>query len=87
MKKTSTILVASLMLLSTVFTSCEAVKNTNKTQRGAAIGAVGGAILGGVLGNTLIVSSIVQPFNSISIQYSPVPVLLISLRVSPVFHK
>ena len=53
MKKTSTILVASLMLLSTIFTSCEAVKNTNKTQRGAAIGAVGGAIIGGVLGNNL----------------------------------
>jgi len=53
MKKTSTILVASLMLLSTVFTSCEAVKNTNKTQRGAAIGAVGGAVIGGILGNNI----------------------------------
>jgi outer membrane protein OmpA-like peptidoglycan-associated protein len=53
MKKISTILLGSLLLLSTVFTSCEAVKNTNKTQRGAAIGAVGGAILGGVLGNNI----------------------------------
>lgn len=53
MKKTSTILVTSLLLLSMIFTSCEAVKNTNKTQRGAAIGAVGGAILGGVLGNNI----------------------------------
>ena len=53
MKKTSTILVASLMLLSTFFTSCEAVKNTNNTQRGAAIGAVGGAVIGGILGNNL----------------------------------
>jgi outer membrane protein OmpA-like peptidoglycan-associated protein len=53
MKKISTITVASLMFISTVFTSCEAVKNTNKTQRGAAIGAVGGAILGGVLGNNI----------------------------------
>ena len=41
------------MLVSTVFTSCEAVKNTNNTQRGAAIGAVGGAVLGGILGNNL----------------------------------
>lgn len=41
------------MLLSTVFTSCEAVKNTNNTQRGAAIGAVGGAVIGGILGNNL----------------------------------
>jgi len=53
MKKTSTILVVSLMLLSTIFTSCEAVKNTNNTQRGAAIGAIGGAVIGGILGNTL----------------------------------
>jgi outer membrane protein OmpA-like peptidoglycan-associated protein len=53
MKKTSTILVVSLMLLSTFFTSCEAVKNTNNTQRGAAIGAIGGAVIGGILGNNL----------------------------------
>jgi outer membrane protein OmpA-like peptidoglycan-associated protein len=53
MKKTSTILVLSLMLLSTIFTSCEAVKNTNNTQRGAAIGAIGGAVIGGILGNNL----------------------------------
>ena len=53
MKKTSTILVVSLMLLSNVFTSCEAVKNTNNTQRGAAIGAIGGAVIGGILGNNV----------------------------------
>jgi len=53
MKNTSTILVVSLMLLSTIFTSCEAVKNTNNTQRGAAIGAIGGAVIGGILGNNL----------------------------------
>ena len=53
MKKTCTILVVSLMLLSTVFTSCEAVKNTNNTQRGAAIGAIGGAVIGGILGNNV----------------------------------
>lgn len=53
MKKISTILLSGLLLISTVFTSCEAVKNTNKTQRGAAIGAVGGAVIGGILGNNL----------------------------------
>jgi outer membrane protein OmpA-like peptidoglycan-associated protein len=53
MKKTSTILVVSLMLLSTIFASCEAVKNTNNTQRGAVIGAAGGAVLGGILGNNI----------------------------------
>ena len=53
MKKFNAIILGSLMLVSTVFTSCEAVKNTNNTQRGAAIGAVGGAVLGGILGNNL----------------------------------
>lgn len=37
----------------TLITGCESVKNTNKTQRGAAIGAVSGAVIGGVLGNNL----------------------------------
>ncbi|WP_333599982.1 OmpA family protein [Flavobacterium sp.] len=53
MKKISTIVLGSLLVLSSVFTSCEAVKNTSNTQRGAAIGAVGGAVLGGVLGNNI----------------------------------
>jgi outer membrane protein OmpA-like peptidoglycan-associated protein len=50
MKKIAIIL--SLVLISgSIFTSCEAVKNTNNTQRGAAVGAVGGAVVGGVIGN------------------------------------
>lgn len=53
MKKYSAILLGSVMILSTVFTSCEAVKNTSNSQRGVAIGAVGGAVLGGVLGNNV----------------------------------
>ena len=53
MKKFSVILLGGLMLFSSVFTSCEAVKNTNNTQRGAAIGAVGGAVIGGILGNNI----------------------------------
>lgn len=53
MKRISAILLGGLLLVSTVFTSCESVKNTNKTQRGAAIGAVGGAVIGGILGNNL----------------------------------
>jgi outer membrane protein OmpA-like peptidoglycan-associated protein len=42
-----------LLSLSIVMTSCKAVKNSNKTQRGAAIGAVAGAVLGGVIGNNV----------------------------------
>jgi outer membrane protein OmpA-like peptidoglycan-associated protein len=53
MKKISIAIVASLLIVGNVFTSCEAVKNTNKTQRGVAIGAVGGAVIGGILGNNI----------------------------------
>jgi outer membrane protein OmpA-like peptidoglycan-associated protein len=53
MKKISIIAIVLLMTMSSVFTSCNAVKNTNKTQRGAGIGAVGGALIGGILGNNL----------------------------------
>jgi outer membrane protein OmpA-like peptidoglycan-associated protein len=53
MKKVSIIVIALVMLTGSVFTSCEAVKNTNNTQRGAGIGAVGGAVIGGILGNNL----------------------------------
>lgn len=39
--------------IAAIFTGCEAVQNTNNTQRGAAIGTVAGAVIGGVLGNNL----------------------------------
>jgi len=42
-----------MMTAGTVFTGCEAAKNTNKTQRGVAIGAASGAVIGGVLGNNV----------------------------------
>lgn len=42
-----------LLTISLLISSCTAIKNSNKTQRGAAIGAVGGAIIGGVLGNNI----------------------------------
>ena len=41
------------MTFASILTSCEATKNTNKTQRGVAVGAVAGAVIGGVLGNNL----------------------------------
>ena len=53
MKKISIVAMATILVMGSMFTSCEAVKNTNKTQRGAGIGAVAGAVLGGVLGNNL----------------------------------
>lgn len=45
--------VAAAFMFSIGFTSCEAVKNTNNTQRGVAIGAASGAVIGGVLGNNV----------------------------------
>lgn len=36
-----------------LFTSCDAVQNSNNTQRGAAIGTVAGGVLGGILGNNV----------------------------------
>ena len=53
MKKSIIYILSISFFIGTFLSSCESVKNTNKTQRGAAIGAVGGAILGGVLGNNL----------------------------------
>jgi outer membrane protein OmpA-like peptidoglycan-associated protein len=53
MKKIPVLALAILFATGSVFTGCEAVKNTNNTQRGAGIGAVGGAVLGGILGNNL----------------------------------
>lgn len=53
MKKISIAVLALIVMSGTLFTGCEAMKNTNKAQRGAGIGAVGGAIIGGVLGNNI----------------------------------
>ncbi|WP_318641026.1 OmpA family protein [Flavobacterium ardleyense] len=53
MKKMSVYSLAIMFFFGMLLTSCEAIKNTNQTQRGAAAGAAGGAILGGVLGNNV----------------------------------
>jgi outer membrane protein OmpA-like peptidoglycan-associated protein len=51
MKKITFITLALMVSLSTVFTSCESLKNTNNTQRGAGIGAGAGALIGAIIGN------------------------------------
>ncbi len=54
MRKIGVLTLAGTMLAASVsFTSCEAIKNTNNTQRGAAAGAAGGAVIGGILGNNV----------------------------------
>ncbi len=53
MKKITIFGLALTFLVGSVFTGCESVKNTNKTQRGAAIGVVAGSVLGAVLGNNI----------------------------------
>jgi outer membrane protein OmpA-like peptidoglycan-associated protein len=44
---------ASIMVTLALVLSCSTVKNANKTQKGAVIGAAGGAVIGGVLGNNI----------------------------------
>lgn len=41
------------MMVISLSIGCKAVQNTNKTQRGAGIGAAGGAVIGGVIGNNV----------------------------------
>lgn len=53
MKKSLIYLVSALFLFGSLLSSCKAVKNSNKTQRGAAIGVVAGSVLGAVLGNNI----------------------------------
>jgi outer membrane protein OmpA-like peptidoglycan-associated protein len=53
MKKIAILGLCALFTMTTVFTGCEAVKNTNKAQRGAGIGVVAGGILGAVIGNNV----------------------------------
>jgi len=43
----------SLMILLSVNIGCQAIQNSNKTQRGAAAGAAGGALIGGLIGGNL----------------------------------
>ncbi|WP_372473249.1 OmpA family protein [Capnocytophaga sp. ARDL2] len=53
MKKVGISLLVGSMVLGSVMTSCNAVKNSDNTQRGATVGAAAGAILGGVVGNNV----------------------------------
>jgi outer membrane protein OmpA-like peptidoglycan-associated protein len=53
MKKFSIIALAAILVSGATFTSCESVKNSNNTQKGAVIGATSGAVIGGILGNNL----------------------------------
>lgn len=53
MKKITIITLSFMMTISSLLTSCESLKNTNNTQKGAGIGVLAGAVIGGVLGNNL----------------------------------
>jgi outer membrane protein OmpA-like peptidoglycan-associated protein len=53
MKKVTLYVLVSILSLGSLLSSCEAAKNTNRTQRGAAIGAVAGSVLGAVIGNNV----------------------------------
>ncbi len=50
---TQSIGIFALLSIFILFTSCDAIRNTNKAQRGGAIGAGAGAIAGGIVGNNI----------------------------------
>jgi len=45
--------VGAIIMIAALSLGCNAVKNANKTQKGAVIGASGGAVIGGVIGNNV----------------------------------
>lgn len=53
MKKTKIYILAASFMLSIGFTSCDATKNMNNTQKGVGIGAASGAVIGGIIGNNV----------------------------------
>lgn len=53
MKRIGVFVIVISMLATGFFSSCEATKNANNTQKGVAIGATSGAVIGGILGNNL----------------------------------
>ena len=53
MKSVKNYILAVAVTMGLALSSCEAVKNTNNTQRGVGIGAASGAVIGGVLGNNI----------------------------------
>ena len=53
MKKSTSILMAIALIFSVSFVSCDAIKNSNDTQRGAGIGVAGGALIGGLIGGNI----------------------------------
>lgn len=53
MKKSIIVILLFGFLFGPILTGCEAAKNTNKTQRGAAIGVIAGGVLGAVIGNNV----------------------------------
>lgn len=50
---TKSIGIFTLLSVFIIFTSCDAIRNTNKAQRGGAIGAGAGAVAGGIVGNNI----------------------------------
>ncbi|THD67897.1 OmpA family protein [Robertkochia marina] len=51
--KTSVVTVFAFSLILLLGTGCEAIKNSNNTQRGTAVGASSGAVIGGIIGNNV----------------------------------
>ncbi|WP_438861442.1 OmpA family protein [Flavobacterium adhaerens] len=51
MNKIKVLSLSLIVMIGMLFTSCEATKNANNTQKGAGIGAVAGGVIGAIIGN------------------------------------
>ena len=49
MKKIAIYSISLLFIAGSLLTGCQAIKNSNNTQRGAGIGVAAGALLGGIM--------------------------------------
>jgi len=53
MNKFPILILASLFLVTSLFTGCKSIQNANNTQKGAGLGVAAGALLGGIIGNNV----------------------------------
>jgi len=53
MNRSSIVSLGLLVLVTSLFTGCKTIQNSNSTQKGTGIGVAAGALLGGIIGNNV----------------------------------